>query len=160
VERSRARHRFTVTACAVALATAPVVGCGESYSRDEALAAVTEANPDLTGEQAECVTDGLVERYGLGDLSGELSTDSPSQGFTEDQFREMFLCGVEGDVGQELADELEAAGVDADRAPCVSDQVVDTLSDEDIDALLAGDITAELAEKLAAALVSCGAADS
>jgi hypothetical protein len=72
----------------------------------------------------------------------------------------MFVCGVEGDVGQELTEQLEAVGVSPEDAPCVSDRVVGSLSDDDVDALLSGDITDELATKFATALEDCGALDS
>jgi hypothetical protein len=154
----RSSSRLLLAAAAIALAG--VGGCGDGYSRDEALTGVTEANPELTDDQAACVVDGLIERYGLDAVEAGLAGGSADVAFAEAQYTEMFVCGVEGDVGQELTEQLEAVGVSPEDAPCVSDRVVGSLSDDDVDALLSGDITDELATKFATALEDCGALDS
>jgi hypothetical protein len=152
----RTRPRLLLAAAPVAAVAAGLAGCGDGYTRDEAVTAVVEANPELTGEQAECVANGLIERYGLDEMADQLGGGA-SGDFTEAQFTEMFLCG---DVGQVLTEQLETAGVSAEQAPCVSGEIVGSLSDDDVDALLSSEITPELSGKLTAAREACGALDS
>lgn len=114
-------------------------------------------NPEVTDEQAGCVVDRLVDRYGIDELEIQLQADSPSAEFTEAQFRDMFACGVEGDVEVQITEQLEANGISPQDAPCVANEITGGLNDEDIDVLLSGEITDDFYEKFFAAMESCGA---
>ncbi|MGF1598339.1 MAG: hypothetical protein ACFCVK_15630 [Acidimicrobiales bacterium] len=141
----------------VATAAAVVAGCGQGFDRDHAIDTFVEANPEATPEQAACVVDELIERYGLDDLDNELRADTPDAGFEEEQFRQMFLCGVEGDIRRQLTDQLIANGIGEDDAPCVADALVDGITDDDVDVLLSGQITDEFNDKFHDALEECDA---
>ncbi len=103
------------------------------------------------------MVDGLIERYGLEDLEAELSGDTVDADFEEDQFREMFVCGVDGDWRAEVTTQLIDNGVAAADAPCVTDDLFATMSDDDIGVLLTGEITESFADKFYDALESCDA---
>ncbi len=135
-------------------------GCGQGFDRDAAIESFSEANPGATAGQAECVVDQLIDRYGIDQLGRELEATSPPPAFTENQFRAMFGCGIEGDVRDQIVQQLEANDVDPADAPCVADRLVADLSDDDIDVLLSGDITDEFLAKFVAAMEDCGAINS
>lgn len=116
-----------------------------------------ENNPEVSTEQAQCVVDRLIGQYDLPQLEAELAADTPTGAFEEAQFRSMFVCGIEGDVGEQIAEQLTANGVAAEDAPCVSDRLVEQMSDGDIDVLLSGDITDEFYAKFFDAMEACGA---
>lgn len=135
-------------------------GCGQGFDREAAVSSFGEANPDVTTAQAECVVDRLIDRYGLGELEQELRNDPPDERFEEAQFRDMFACGVQGDVTDQVVEQLEANGVTEEYAPCVADHLVGDLTDGDIDVLLSGEITDEFFEKFVGAMEDCGAVNA
>lgn len=140
------------------LLAAVATACGQGYDRAQALESFRSTNPDVTADQAGCVVDQLIDRYGLDGLADQLEAGAGAgEAFIEAQYREMFACGVEGDVATVLAEQLEASGVSAEDAPCVADELTGGLTDDDIDVLLSGEITEDFAAKFAAAMESCGA---
>ena len=142
---------FCLALCAV------IVGCGDGVTREASITRFQTDNPDVSPEQSTCVVDRLVERYGTSDLGVELERKPLDAGFQEAQFRAMFVCGVEGDVVDEITEQLTASGVAADDAPCVADELFQSMEDDDIDVLLSGEITPEYSEKFYTALESCDA---
>ncbi|MGI9614942.1 MAG: hypothetical protein ACR2QO_18675 [Acidimicrobiales bacterium] len=136
---------------------AVIVGCGAGASREAAIESFQNTNPEATDEQAACVVDGLIDRYGLDDLDTQLGTVPLDAAFEEDQFREMFVCGVDGDWRADITEQLIGNGVAAEDAPCVSDELFATMSDDDIGVLLTGDITESFSDTFYDALQSCGA---
>lgn len=127
--------------------------------RSTLIEAFEENNPDVSTEQATCVVDRLLDRYELSELRTELETEPLSSGFEEAQFRDMFACGLQGDVRGQITEQLQANGVEAEYAPCVSDELVSDLTDADIDVLLSGEITEAFYQKFFAAMQTCGAVD-
>ncbi|MEM7325404.1 MAG: hypothetical protein AAF531_20120 [Actinomycetota bacterium] len=135
--------------------------CGEdSLDRDSAIDSFSAANPEATPSQSACVVDRLIERLGLDGLDEQLGADPPDPEFEEMQFRDMFACGLEGDVRVQIVDQLEINGVAPADAPCVADVIVDDLTDADIDVLLSGVISDEFLAKFIDAMESCGAINS
>lgn len=142
-----------------ALLVAP--GCGGGgASRDDVVARVKVDNTDATAEQAGCVADRLIERFGLDELDGMLAADPPDADLEEAEFTDAFRCGVVGDVRQEIVDQLTANAVPADQAGCVADELVPGLTDADIDVIVSGDITESFTQKFDTAMRDCGAAPS
>ncbi|MDH3300635.1 MAG: hypothetical protein OES24_09040 [Acidimicrobiia bacterium] len=121
------------------------------------MADFTAANPDVTTAQAECVVDRLLSDRELEAIEVELTAEEITPAFEEDQFRAMFLCGIEGDVGEQITEQLVANGVSPGDAPCVSDQLIGQLTDGDVDVLLSGEITDEFYAKFFDAMERCGA---
>ncbi len=146
-------------ALSMALSGALVAGCtsAPSFDRASAIESFGDANTEATDEQAACVVDGLIERLGLEQLEAELSMQPLDAAFEETQFRQMFRCGVAGDWRAQITDQLVENGVDEEDAPCVSDELFETMSDDDIDVLLSGETTDSFNEKFLAALASCDA---
>lgn len=142
---------------AALVAIGPVVGCGQGRDRAGAITSFREANPDVSAGEAGCVVDRLIERYGLDGLVEELEAGTPDPTFTEAQFQDMFACGVEGDVEAQIAEQLEANGVDEADAPCVAEALTGDLEGDDIDVLLSGEITEEFMAKFVDAMEGCGA---
>lgn len=137
-----------------------LAACGSGFDRDAAVANVQVENPDVSEDQAGCVVDRLVDRFGLdGVESGQIADPTPPE-FEDAQIRDMFGCGVEGDLQELIAEQLADAGVAADDAPCVADALTVDLTDGDLDVLVSGDITEEFATKFLDAMVACGAIDS
>jgi len=134
-----------------------VAGCGGGASREAAIESFQDANPEATDEQAACVVDGLIDRYGLDELDAQLGTVPLDAAFEEDQFREMFVCGVDGDWRADITEQLIDNGVAAEDAPCVSDELFATMSDDDIGVLLTGQITDSFSETFYDALETCNA---
>lgn len=134
--------------------------CGEGFDREAAVDSFRQANPEVTDAQATCVVDRQIDRFGLDGLAAELETDPPTDEFVDIQFRDMFACGIDGDVEEQLIQQLEPSGVPTDAAPCVADRIVDQLGDEDIDVLVSGDITEDFMTKFIAAMEGCGAVTS
>lgn len=142
------------------LAALALAGCGRGFDRTDAVEAFNRANPEATPAQSECVVDRLVDRYELAGLQEQLEADPVDARFEADQFRDMFACGMDGDVREELSGQLAANGVaDAD-APCVADRLVDELTDDDIDVLLSGEITDQFFQKFFSAMERCGAVNA
>ncbi len=139
---------------AIAIAGA---GCGGGNSREAAIESFQKANPEATDEQSACVVDGLIDRYGVDELDAQLGAVPLDAGFEEDQFREMFVCGVDGDWRADITEQLIDNGVPADDAPCVSDELISTMSDDDIGVLLTGEITESFSETFFDALATCDA---
>lgn len=138
-----------------------LAGCGqESFDRAAAVESFSAANPDATGAQSGCVIDRLIGRFGLDGLEGQLSADPQEPDFEEAQFRDMFACGIEGDVRDQIVEQLEGNDVAPADAPCVADELVADLTDDDIDVLLSGDISDEFLAKFVTAMESCGAINS
>lgn len=135
------------------------VACAQGFDRRGAVSSFEEANPEVSTAQAECVVDRLIERFGLEGLSEQLDAESASVDFEEAQFRDMFACGVDGDVTDQIVDQLIESDVPAEQAPCVADALVGELTDSDIDVLLSGTITDEFFAKFFDAMESCGAVD-
>ncbi len=131
--------------------------CGQGISRDSLVADFASANPDVTTAQAECVVDRLLTDRDLAAIEAELTATEVAPAFEEDQFRAMFVCGIEGDVGVQITEQLVANGVSPDDAPCVSGELIDRLTDADVDVLLSGEITDEFYAKFFDAMESCGA---
>ena len=136
-----------------------LVSCGQGVTRERLIESFVESNPDASTEQANCVVDELIVEYDLADLEAELSAETLAPEFEESQFRAMFRCGIEGDVGNQIAEQLTANGVSPDDAPCVSNRLVAELTDSDIDVLLSGEITDEFYAKFFDAMDACGAID-
>lgn len=132
------------------------VGCGQGFSRNTAIDNFGEANPDASDEQSACVVDQLIERVGLERVEEGLTTDPVPADFEEVQFREMFRCGLEGDIEAQIVEQLQASGVAAGDAPCVAGELVGSLTDADIDVLLSGEITEEFSAKFLQAMDGCG----
>lgn len=145
--------------CAVTLVG--LGGCGQAgFDRAAAVDGFQAANPDATGAQSGCVVDRLIDRFGIDGLESQLSADPQDADFEEAQFRDMFACGMEGDVQEQIVSQLEANGVAPADAPCVADGLVSDLTDADIDVLLSGDISDEFLAKFIDAMESCGAINS
>ncbi len=156
-------HRIgRITAPVVIAATLVLSSCGtgESFDREAAAESFAVANPEATAAQTDCVVDRLVDRYGLEQLEQELEADPLNPGFEEDQFRDMFACGIEGDVRSQIVEQLEANGVTGEDAPCVADQLIVEMEDQDFDVLLSGQITDEFLAKFVDAMEACGAINS
>ena len=136
-----------------------LAGCGQDVDRAAAIDGFRSANPDISAEEAGCVVDRLVDRYGLEGLVDELESAGPDPDFTEAQFQDMFACGVEGDVETQIAEQLEASGVDPADAPCVADALTVGLDGDDVDVLLSGEITEDFMAKFTAAMADCGVID-
>ena len=134
-----------------------LAACGQGVTRQALVSSFVENHPDVSTEQAQCVVDRLIGEYDLARLEDELTAESPAAAFEEAQFRSMFVCGIEGDVGQQIAEQLTANGVPSDDAPCVSERLVDEMTDSDIDVLLSGEITDEFYAKFFDAMDACGA---
>ena len=132
-------------------------GCGETDSRQDAIDSFTDANPDATLEQATCVVDNLIDHYSLDQLEVELATDPPGADFEEVQFREMFRCGIVGDLQQLVVDQLVLNGVSETDAPCVAERLVGTMTDDDIDVLVSGQISEQFSTKFLQAMDACDA---
>lgn len=150
------------TAVLILAAVMALAGCGQgqAFDRDTASASFASANPDASQAQADCVVDRLIDRYGLERLETELSAETAEDSFSEDQYRDMFACGMEGDVREQIIEQLEANDVQAEDAPCVADELVGDLDDEDFDVLLSGEITDAFLAKFITAMESCGAINS
>lgn len=131
--------------------------CGQGISRDSLAADFAAANPDVTTAQAECVVDRLLTARDLAAIEAELTASEITPRFEEEQFRAMFVCGIEGDVGDQITEQLVANGVSSDDAPCVSDELIGQLTDDDVDVLLSGEITDEFYTKFFRAMEACGA---
>lgn len=136
-------------------------GCGGgAATRDDVVDRVRTDNTDATAEQASCVADRLIDRFGLDGLDGMLAADPPDADLQEAEFTDAFRCGVVGDVRQEIVDQLTANAVPADQAGCVADELVPGLTDADIDVIVSGDITESFTQKFDTAMRDCGAAPS
>lgn len=135
-------------------------GAGGGFSRDDAVAQVRQDNPDITADQAGCVADRLIERFGLSELGALAAADPPDADLQEAAFTDAFRCGVVGDVRQEIVDQLTANAVPADQAACVADELVPGLTDADIDVIVSGQITESFTRKFDTAMRDCGAAPS
>lgn len=136
------------------------VGCGQGLDRDAAVDSFQQANPEVTEAQAGCVVDRQIDRLGLDGLTEELVADPTSEAFIEEQFRDMFACGIDGDVESQLVEQLEANGVSPDDAPCVAARITGDLDPEDIDVLVSGEITEAFMAKFVGAMNDCGAGSS
>lgn len=132
-------------------------GCGEDFDRAAAVESFERANPDVSAAQAECVVDRQIGRYGIDGLATELQAEPESDEFVDQQFRDMFACGIDGDITEQLIDQLQTNGVSADDAPCVAGAITDDLDDADIDVLVSGEITEEFMAKFVTAMERCGA---
>ncbi|MDH3681105.1 MAG: hypothetical protein OEV40_14295 [Acidimicrobiia bacterium] len=152
----RARDSLLV---AVAVGAAGGACSGQTFTREQAVESFQEANAEATVDQADCVVDALIERYGLDELGAQLAAEPLDADFEEAQFREMFVCDVAGDWRQQITDQLIENGVREADAPCVSDELFVTMDDDDIDVLLSGELTDSFADKFFAALLSCDALD-
>lgn len=136
-----------------------LTSCAQGVSRDNLVTAFVENNPDASTAEAQCVVDRLIGQYDLAELEVELTAAVPAPSFEEAQFRSMFVCGIEGDVGQQITEQLTANGVAAEDAPCVSERLVDEMTDGDIDVLLSGEITDDFYAKFFTAMEACGAVE-
>lgn len=116
-------------------------------------------NEDATEDEAACVVDGLIDRYGLDQLEQELGKEPLDPDFEEAQFREMFVCNVANDWQGQIEAQLVENGVPAEEAPCVSEELLATMSDDDIDVLLSGEITDSFTETFLAAVATCDASE-
>ncbi|MEM9135377.1 MAG: hypothetical protein AAF962_01165 [Actinomycetota bacterium] len=153
----RGPARALTTGLVAAALALLVVGCGEEFTTERAVDSFQNANPDASLTESTCVVDLLVDEFGLGRLESELAAEPPEAGFEEAQFRAMFRCGLEGDIEEQITDQLVATGVDDADAPCVSAELVGALTDDDIDVLLSGEITEEFSAKFLEAMDACGA---
>lgn len=150
-------RRLLVPAAVLGLA---VAGCGQDLDREAAVDSFQRANPEASGAQAECVVDRQIDRLGLDGLTRQLEAETPSDDFVDSQFRDLFACGVDGDVEEQLVEQLEANGVTAEQAPCVADRLVGGLDDGDIDVLVSGQITDAFMAKFVAAMDGCRGAET
>lgn len=132
-------------------------GCGGGFSRQNAIDGFLAGHPEADAAQAACVVDRLTDRYGADELQTRLDAEEMSAEFEEAQFRDMFACGLEGDVSDQITEQLVNNGVSESDAPCVADALVADLDDADIDVLLSGQITDAFYQKFFAAMDSCGA---
>ncbi len=154
--RRRPRRALTTGLTTVALSLL-AAGCGEEFTTERAVDSFQNANPDASLTESTCVVELLVDEFGLDRLESELAADLPEASFEEAQFRAMFRCGLEGDVEEQITEQLVATGVDAADAPCVSAELVGSMTDGDIDVLLSGEITEEFSTKFLEAMDACGA---
>lgn len=139
------------------------VACGQdpaAFDREAAVTSFSNTNAEATTVQSECVVDRLIDRYGLERLETELRSDPPKADFAESQFRDMFACGIEGDVRDQIVQQLQANEVAEADAPCVADVLMADLDDDDFDVLLSGDITDSFFAKFVSAMEDCGAINS
>lgn len=137
--------------------------CGDgqpAFDRAAAVESFSVANPEASTTQSGCVVDRLIDRYGLERLETELRSDPQKADFAEAQFRDMFACGIEGDVRDQIVEQLQANEVDEEAAPCVADVLMADLEDDDFDVLLSGDITDAFFAKFVSAMEECGAINS
>ncbi|MCP3992145.1 MAG: hypothetical protein GY724_23945 [Actinomycetia bacterium] len=132
-------------------------GCGRAFSRQDAIDSFMAVSPEATSQEAACVVDNLIDRYSLDQLEIELAADPPDAGFEEAQFREMFRCGIVGDVEQQVTEQLTLNGVEEADAPCVAERLVGTMTDDDIDVLLSGEISEQFSTKFLQAMDACDA---
>jgi len=145
---------------ALALFAVGAVGCGEGFDREAAVDSFMRANPEATNAQAGCVIDRQIDRYGLDGLATELEAEQASDDFIDIQFRDMFACGIDGDVEEQLVEQLLASGVEPGAVDCVAERIVDELGDDDIDVLVSGEITEDFMTTFIAAMEGCGAVTS
>ncbi len=136
-----------------------VAGCSGGPDRSAVIERFQQANPDveLTDDQAACAVDRLSDRYGLDGVADHLDAAEIDDGFIDDQFRDMFACGVTGDVETQLTELLVASGVETGEAPCVAEALALELDDDGIDVLLSGVITDDFADQFESAMAQCGA---
>lgn len=132
-------------------------GCAESFTRETAIESFAATNPEATDDQAACVVDGLIARYGIEELELQLETEPLDAEFEETQFREMLRCDVAGRWREEIVAQLVANDVPPSDAPCVADELLVTMDDDDVDVLLTGEITDQFSDTFLAALDACGA---
>lgn len=141
--------------------TVAASGCGGGgIGRDDVVARVTDDNAGITADQAGCVADRLIDRFGLDQLDTMVAADPPDADLEEAEFTDAFRCGVVGDVRQEIVDQLTANAVAPDQAGCVADELVPDLTDADIDVIVSGQITESFTQKFDTAMRDCGAAPS
>lgn len=131
-------------------------GSGNGLSAQQAADRLRAANPDMTSDQAGCVADRLLVRFGSDGLGPKLESTIPDPDFQEVEFTDMFRCGVGGDPRQQIIDQLEANDLPDTTAPCVADRLLATMSDADIGALLSGDVNQPLTVKFDTAMSDCG----
>ncbi|MDH4074599.1 MAG: hypothetical protein OEW29_01595 [Acidimicrobiia bacterium] len=142
------------------LLAAPGCGGDGGFGRDDAVARVRQDNPGITADQAGCVADRLVGRFGLDELGTLAAADPADADLQEAEFTDAFRCGVEGDVRQEIVSQLTANALPADQAGCVADELVPGLTDADIDVIVSGEISESFTQKFDTAMRDCGAAPS
>lgn len=131
--------------------------CGQGTGRASAIDQFRQVNPDASDSQSACVVDGLLDRYESAEIVAELTTSRQGAGFEEDQFREMFRCGLEGDIQETLIEQLGVAGIEGEEASCIAADLADSLTDADIDGILSGLITEDFRIRFEGAMAGCGA---
>ncbi len=126
------------------------------------------ANPDVGVDVSECVIDRLADEYevdpvdesSLSELEAELQADPVSREFELNQFKAMFHCGRTDEVESQLAAQVQANGIAADKADCVAAALIATLDDDDLDVLINEEMTDPFFAKFFDATESCGALPS
>lgn len=152
--RNRPRGAMALVAAAL---TVVLASCGSSFQRQDVVDSFSESYPEATDEQSACVADGLIDRFGIDELEQQLAAPDLEPEFEEAQFRELFACGMDGDVRVQLEEQLIDSGVGEENAPCVAEALSGDLTDDDLGVLLSGDITDEFYEKFFDAMDECGA---
>jgi hypothetical protein len=122
--------------------------------RAEVVDRLTDAYPEASLDQAGCVADRLADRYGLDTVTDLLGTGDDD--FNEDEYRDLFACGVVGDLRETLAQEIDNVGVGQAERECVSDSFLEALDDDDLDSLLEGQLSSDVFDHFSAALSNCG----
>ena len=121
------------------------------------VAAFSEANPDASNNQAECVVTTLTEQLGTAELIANLWADPLPRDFELAQFRAMFDCGIDSDVRAAVETQLIEQGTPESKAPCVANAIVDEMSSDQLDVLITGENTDEFYANFFNAMEQCGA---
>lgn len=132
--------------------------CGAGTGRASAIEQFRDSNPGASDAESACVVDGLLDRYESAEIVAELTTSPQGAGFEEDQFREMFRCGLEGDIEETLVEQLRLAGIEGEEAACIVAELAESLTDADIDGLVSGSISEEFRIRFGDAMSGCGVA--
>ncbi len=131
--------------------------CAAEFTRDAAIDSFVASNEDASRQQAGCVVDRLVDEYGLEGLEAELAAERRAADFEEMQFRAEFGCGMRSSVEESLVTQLEASGIEGDKAACAADELVDSLVEDDLDVLLSGELNDDFYAKYFDSLERCDA---
>ncbi len=156
--RQQAIDAVTRLSDTTATGPVPTVAPGASDSALAAAAGGVGGLGPLSADQAACVTDRLIARWGLKTLSAKLRAPRPDDDLGEALIDDQFRCGVGGSPRQQILDLLTGSGVNPTTASCMADQLAADLTDADIGVILSGDDNPSFNQKFTTALQSCGAA--
>ena len=126
-------------------------------TKSDLVQAFTDANPDASKAEAECVVDALTTELGTPQLIANLWAEPVPRDFELAQFRAMFDCGIDDEIRSALRTQLIEQGTPPNKAPCVANEIVDVMSSDELDVLITGESTDEFYAKYFNAMESCGA---